>query len=37
MSEIDFIEPDSLAPSDNGNNFDFYEIRLNLSDALEEY
>ena len=34
---IDFIEPDSLVPSDNGNNFDFYGIRLNLADALEEY
>jgi len=34
---IDFIEPDSLVPSDNGNNFDFYGIRLNLVDAMEEY
>ena len=34
---VDFIEPDSLVPSDNGNNFDFYGIQLSLADALEEY
>lgn len=34
---IDLIEPDNLHPSDNGNNFDFYKIKLNLNEALEEY
>lgn len=34
---IDFIEPNSLVPSDNGSNFDFYGIQLKLVDALEEY
>ena len=37
MSVFDFIEPDSLMPPDNWNNFDFYGIRLNLVDAMEEY
>ena len=34
---INLIEPNNLVNSDNGNNFDFYGIRLNLGDALEEY
>jgi hypothetical protein len=34
---IDFIEPDNSVASDNGNNFDFFGIKLKLADALEEY
>jgi nucleoside-diphosphate-sugar epimerase len=34
---IHFIEPNTLVPSDNGENFDFYHIKLNIEDALEEY
>ena len=34
---IHFIEPNTLVPSDNGENFDFYHIKLKIEDALEEY
>jgi hypothetical protein len=34
---INFIEPDKSIHSDNGNNFNFYKIKLNTIDALDEY
>lgn len=34
---INFIEPDSSTESDNGDNFDFYGIKLFLQDAIEEF